>query len=67
MHDKHPEWLSVVREKVETLRFGVVQVIVHDSKIIQIERTERIRIDGAASRSATSQPKSYRPDTLEDN
>ena len=67
MHNNHPEWLSVVREKVETLRFGVVQVVVHDSKIIQIERTERIRIEGPTSRSATSQSKSYRPDTLEDN
>ena len=53
MHNNHPEWLSVVREKVETLRFGVVQVVVHDSKIIQIERTERIRIEGPTSRPAT--------------
>ncbi len=67
MQNNYPEWLSVVREKVETLRFGVVQVVVHDSKIIQIERTERIRIDGTANRSITSQPKSHRPDTLEDN
>ena len=66
MHNNQPEWLSVVREKVETLRFGVVQVFVHDSKIIQIERTERIRIDGA-NRSCTPPSKSYRPDKLEDN
>jgi hypothetical protein len=66
MHNNQPEWLSVVREKVETLRFGVVQVVVHDSKIIQIERTERIRIDGATNRSAPNQLKSHRPDTLED-
>ena len=61
MHDESPEWLSIVREKVETLRFGVVQIIIHDSKVTQIERTERTRIE--------SHPKSHfsnRPDTLEE-
>jgi hypothetical protein len=40
-----PEWLSLVREKVQTLRFGVVQIVVHDSKVTQIERTEKTRIE----------------------
>lgn len=40
------DWLSVVQEKVETLNFGVVQIVVHDSKIVQVERTEKIRFDG---------------------
>ena len=39
-----PEWLSVVREKVEGLRFGVVQIVVHDAKVTQIERTEKTRL-----------------------
>jgi hypothetical protein len=38
------EWISIVRAKVEGLRFGVVQVIVHDSKVVQVERTEKIRL-----------------------
>lgn len=44
MSTDHPHWLSLVREKVETLRYGVVQIVVHDSKVTQIERTERTRI-----------------------
>ena len=44
MHDHLPDWLSLVREKVETLRYGVVQIVIHDSKVTQIERTERTRI-----------------------
>ena len=28
-----PEWLELVREEVRTLRFGVVQILVHDSKV----------------------------------
>jgi len=39
-----PEWLELVREKVRTLRFGVVQILVHDSKVTQIERTEKTRL-----------------------
>lgn len=38
-------WLTIVADKVKNLRFGVVQVIVHDSKVVQIERTERTRFD----------------------
>ena len=39
-----PEWLRVVQQKVETLRFGVVQLVVHDGRVTQIERTEKTRI-----------------------
>lgn len=53
MNQPEPEWLSIVREKVETLRFGVVQIVIHDSKVTLIERTEKTRI-------------SHRPDTLEE-
>ena len=41
-----PEWLRVVQEKVESLRFGVVQLVVHDGKVTQIERTEKTRLQG---------------------
>lgn len=39
-----PEWLRLVRQKVETLRYGVVQLVVHDGCVTQIERTEKTRI-----------------------
>lgn len=42
-----PDWLAIVRAKVEGLRFGVVQIVVHDGKVTQIERTEKTRLDGA--------------------
>lgn len=46
----HPEtsdlvWLNLVREKVESLRYGVVQIVVHDGKVTQIERTEKTRLE----------------------
>lgn len=42
--DAQPEWLRVVQQKVETLRYGVVQLVVHDGRVTQIERTEKTRI-----------------------
>lgn len=38
------DWLQIVKEKVESLRFGVVQLTVHDGRVTQIERTEKTRI-----------------------
>jgi hypothetical protein len=39
-----PDWLRVVQQKVETLRYGVVQLVVHDGRVTQIERTEKTRL-----------------------
>lgn len=44
-----PDWLALVREKVEGLNYGVVQITVHDRKVTQIERTEKTRLDAAPS------------------
>lgn len=47
LHDERqasPHWLELVREKVQGLRYGVVQIVVHDSKVTQIERTEKTRL-----------------------
>jgi hypothetical protein len=38
------DWLELVRQKVQSLRFGVVQIVVHDSRVTQIERTEKTRL-----------------------
>ena len=43
--DTHePEWLAIVRSKVQGLRYGVVQLVVHDGRVTQIERTEKTRL-----------------------
>jgi len=39
-----PDWLRVVQQKVESLQFGVVQLVVHDGRVTQIERTEKTRL-----------------------
>ena len=40
-------WLTLVRQAVGTLRFGIVQIVVHDGQVTQIERTERMRLEKA--------------------
>jgi hypothetical protein len=40
-----PDWLRLVREQVESLKFGTVLVTVHDSKVVQIERNEKTRLE----------------------
>lgn len=39
------DWLEIVREHVNSLRFGVVEIVVHESRVVQIERAERVRLD----------------------
>jgi hypothetical protein len=41
---KDAGWLEIVRRQVGSLRFGVVQIAVHDSQVTQIEKTERVRL-----------------------
>lgn len=40
-----PGWLEIVRRQVKSLRFGVVQIVVHDSEVTQIDKTERVRLE----------------------
>ncbi len=46
-----PDWLRLVREKVESLHYGVVRLVVHDSRVTQIDRTGKTRLnpDGEAA------------------
>ena len=48
-----PEWLEIVRRQVASLRYGVVQVVVHDSQVTQIEKTERVRLDKVSAQTKT--------------
>jgi hypothetical protein len=39
------KWLELVIQQVGSLRYGVVEIVVHDSRVIQIEKTERLRLE----------------------
>ena len=42
------EWLEVVRQKVARLRFGSVQITVHDGRVTQVESVEKTRFSPKA-------------------
>ena len=44
------KWLDIVVQHVKSLRYGVVEIVVHDSRVIQIEKTERVRLDRSEGR-----------------
>jgi hypothetical protein len=50
-----PVWFDVVRDRVSGLRFGVVQIVVHEGRVTQVESTERVRLPFDAT-AATAQP-----------
>ena len=35
---------------LEEIRYGSVEIVIHDSKVVQIERKEKIRVDTNTSR-----------------
>lgn len=53
-------WLELVRRQVDSLDFGVVQIVVHNSRVTQIERTERLRLDLPRHESFSNRPDNWR-------
>ncbi len=37
------DWLEIVRKNVKNLRFGSVQITVHDGRVTQVESIEKTR------------------------
>ena len=38
-----PAFLDLILRSVEDLKFGAIEIIVHDSKVVQIEIKEKVR------------------------
>ncbi len=52
--NERERWLQLVQRHVASLKFGVVQITVHESRVVQIERSEKFRIaDARLKRSQT--------------
>ena len=48
----HEDWIEIVRRKVAAIRFGSVQITVHDGRVTQVESTEKTRISGETTKRA---------------
>ena len=40
-------WVKFAREQVESIQFRPVQIVVYHGKVVQIERTEKIRFENS--------------------
>lgn len=53
MPENTPEdWLEIVRRKVAAIRFGSVQITVHEGRVTQVESTEKTRIASECAKRA---------------
>ncbi len=41
---KNAEWLQIIKQHIEPLNYGSVEIVVHDSRIVQIDTTQRWRL-----------------------
>jgi hypothetical protein len=42
---EQPSWVEPLLDAVRQLRFGSVEITVHDGRIVQIERKEKLRFE----------------------
>ncbi|HEX2613053.1 MAG TPA: YezD family protein [Fibrobacteria bacterium] len=49
-------WEQAVQEAIRSLRFGSVVVVVHEGKVTQIEKREKIRPEDRAGQTKASNP-----------
>jgi hypothetical protein len=46
MTDKHANPVEQhVLDAIRSLKYGAVEVLIHDSRVVQIEKTEKMRFD----------------------
>lgn len=53
---QHEKWETAVQEAIRSLRFGSVVVVVHEGKVTQIEKREKIRPEGVGAANRVAKP-----------
>jgi len=48
--ETHRRLTQQILRALQEIRYGSVEIIIHDSRIVQVERKEKIRIDTDSSR-----------------
>ncbi|MDB6140324.1 MAG: hypothetical protein JWO94_3396 [Verrucomicrobiaceae bacterium] len=44
LESESESWLDIVKQKVGAMRFGSVQIVVHEGRVTQVESTEKTRL-----------------------
>ena len=50
VEETDPQLTNTILRAIREIRYGSVEIIIHDSRIVQIERKEKIRMDTESSR-----------------
>jgi len=53
--------LAQIAEAIRAIRFGSVQILIHDSRVVQIEKAEKIRMCHEADRTTGGSPQQPGP------
>lgn len=43
---------ELLRDALKDIRFGSIEIVIHDSKIVQIERKEKFRLDHTSTQTS---------------
>jgi hypothetical protein len=59
---QHPSepWIEIIRRKVGAMRFGSVQLTIHDGRVTQVEATEKTRLPADAGDARDAQKEDAR-------
>ena len=44
-----PALLQELRQALRSIRYGTIEIVIHDGRVVQLERREKIRFDHAVS------------------
>jgi hypothetical protein len=53
-------WLEIVRQRADTMRFGHIDITIHEGRVTQVEATERTRLPLTPATSSEGQPSKAR-------
>jgi hypothetical protein len=49
-HEDETAWTRAVLQAIRGVRYGSVEVLIHDGRVVQIERREKVRLEEAGRR-----------------
>jgi hypothetical protein len=52
-------WIDVVKENLNGLRFGQILITVHEGRPVQIERTEKTRLEPSSTKTQPARLRDY--------
>jgi hypothetical protein len=53
-----PVWVTLVCDQIQSLRFGTVMITVHEGRVVQVEKNEKLRLDEVSFNASRSNSRS---------